>query len=90
MTTITLPPEIERPLLDEALRRGTTPERLAIDCLRREFTASVAAEVGGSRTLLDDLAPFVGVVEGTGENLSQRTRERFLETLKNQPSSSTP
>ncbi len=37
MTTITLPADIEGPLAEEARRRGTTPERLALDALRLRF-----------------------------------------------------
>ena len=34
VTTIILPPEIEKTLVEEAEKRGTTPELLAVDCLR--------------------------------------------------------
>ena len=37
MTTITLPPEIAGPLSDEARRRGTTPEVLALETLARDL-----------------------------------------------------
>ena len=41
MTTITLPPEIEGPLREEARRRGTSPELLALDALRVRFAPPV-------------------------------------------------
>lgn len=35
--TITLPPEIEGPLAEEARRQGTTAESLAVEALRKAF-----------------------------------------------------
>jgi hypothetical protein len=37
MRTITLPPDLEDRLAEEAQRRGTTPELLAVDTLRKAF-----------------------------------------------------
>ena len=37
MTTITLPADIEASLAEEARRRGTTPEAVALDSLRKLF-----------------------------------------------------
>ena len=37
MMIISLPPEIEGPLTEEAQRRGTTPESLVLDSLRTLF-----------------------------------------------------
>jgi len=83
MTTITLPAEIEGPLVEEARRRGTTPERLALDALRLMFTRAVAspAETRPESNLLDFLAGYIGVVEGSTEPLSERCGERFAEGL---------
>jgi hypothetical protein len=39
MRTITLPPDLEDRLAEEAHRRGTTPELLAVDTLRRALTS---------------------------------------------------
>lgn len=72
MTTITLPPDLEGRLADEARRRGTTPELLALDGLRRLFPppgADNGAE--GHGTLFDFLAGYIGTVEGTTEPLSE-------------------
>jgi hypothetical protein len=45
MTTITLPPEIEGPLAEAARKRGTTPERLALESLQKLFgTAAPSTE----------------------------------------------
>jgi hypothetical protein len=40
MTTITLPVEIEKPLTEAARKQGVTPERLAVDSLRKLFGPS--------------------------------------------------
>lgn len=42
MTIITLPPEIESPLAEEARKRGLTPEQLAVDTLRERFGDAAA------------------------------------------------
>ena len=40
--TLELPAEVEGALTDEARRKGTTPEQLVLDDLRRKYPASVA------------------------------------------------
>ena len=82
MTTITLPPEIEGPLAEQARRLGTTPENLALDGLRRLF---VAANSSGEQlkadTLFDLLVRDIGSVDGTTEALSERCGQRFAKGL---------
>jgi hypothetical protein len=53
--TITLTPEIEGALAEEAHRQGTTPELLALNCLRQRFAPGEAAEpsTAGKGTLAD-------------------------------------
>jgi hypothetical protein len=83
MTTITLPPEIDGPLSDEARRRGTTPELLALDTLRLRFippTPTPSEEHPGS-TLADFLDGYMGLVEGSTEAFSENCGERFAEGL---------
>ena len=41
--TITLPPEVESALTEQACRRGMTPESLAVDSLRERFIPPVPA-----------------------------------------------
>jgi len=82
MTIITLPPEVEGPLTEEARRKGTTPELLAVDCLRKQFlspTTTATAVAGDS--LFDFLAGFAGTVEGSAEPLSEDCGQRFAEGL---------
>jgi hypothetical protein len=82
MTTIILPPDLESQLADEARRRGTTPERLALEGLRRLFarpSAEAAEAVNG--TLFDFLAGHVGSLAGVAEPLSEDCGRRFAEGL---------
>jgi hypothetical protein len=83
MTTITLPVDIAGPIAEEARRRGTTPERLAIDMLRRQFAPPVglSSEQPPEPTLADFLDGYIGIVEGSTEPLSERCGERFAEGL---------
>jgi hypothetical protein len=64
MTIITLPPDLESRLADEASRRGTTPELLALDGLRRLF-APRPDENAPAETLFDFLEGHIGTVAGT-------------------------
>jgi hypothetical protein len=74
MTTITLPAEIEGPLAEEARRRGTTPERLALDTLRLRFIplGALPSDQPLESNLADFLAGYVGLVEGSTQPLSER------------------
>ena len=82
MTTITLPPEVEGPLTEEARRKGTTPELLAVDCLRKLFTPSpTTGPPAEEETLFDFLAGYAGTVSGTTEPLSENCGQRFAQGL---------
>jgi hypothetical protein len=82
MTTITLPPEVEVPLAEEARRRGITPELLAVESLRQLFAPPPATGApGGEKTLFDFLAGYIGTVNGTTEALSENCGQRFAEGL---------
>src|SRR5438874_9725261 len=82
MTTITLPADIEASLAEEARRRGTTPEAVALDSLRKLFIASsIKNEPGNSDTLFDFLNGFMGTVHGVAEPFSEKCGERFAEGL---------
>jgi len=57
--TITLTPEIEQALAEQARQQGTTPESLALDALRQWFATSparpdTADAVGSANELLPD------------------------------------
>ncbi|MDQ2800301.1 MAG: hypothetical protein M3Y13_11755 [Armatimonadota bacterium] len=81
MTTITLPPEIEKPLVEQARQQGTTPEMLALDGLRRLFAPAEAEDEPPSETLFDFLQSRITPVDGTSEALSENCGERFTESL---------
>jgi len=82
MTIITLPPELEDSLAEEARNKGTTPELLAVDCLRKVFIPApkltTPAEGG---TLFDFLDGYAGTVSGTSEPLSEDCGRHFAEGL---------
>lgn len=83
MTTITLTPDIERPLMEQARRQGTTPELLALDGLRRLFAPEQDPTPDGpaGETLFDFLQGYVGTVSGTSEALSENCGPRFAEGM---------
>jgi hypothetical protein len=82
MTTITLPPEVEEPLAEEAQRQGTTPELLAIGCLRKLFVPGLTeVQPSEGETLSDFLAGYVGTVNGATDPLSEDCGRRFVQGL---------
>lgn len=90
MAPITIPPEIEVPLADEARLRGTTPELLAIDCLRRQFVAQEANGIStGASNLAEYLRDFIGVIQSAdrtpgGAQMSKNPGVKFTELLLDQ------
>jgi hypothetical protein len=82
MITITLPPEVEEPLEEEAREKGTTPELLAVDCLRNHFSRRASsAKPDEAESLFDFLSGYAGMISGTSEALSERSGQRFAEIL---------
>src|SRR5262245_61069644 len=91
--TITLTPDLEQALIEEARKRGTTPELLALDCLRARFLPpsqprDPAAEQG---SLADFLADHIGVLSSSehvpgGARLSEEPGKKFAEGLLNSKS----
>lgn len=79
--TITLPPEIEGPLTEEARRQGTTAESLALESLRKTFVPIEVEQADPEESLYDRLAGFIGIVESGDGTLSQNCGERFTEGL---------
>ncbi|HET6387265.1 MAG TPA: hypothetical protein VFJ58_28070 [Armatimonadota bacterium] len=78
---ITLPPELERAIEEQARLQGTTPELLAIDSLRKQFlTTSASPPAEG--TLLDFLGEFIGCIHSSeyvsgGAQMSVVTGRKF-------------
>lgn len=79
--TITLPPDLEDRLAEEARQRGTTLELLAVDLLRRTFIPTPPENPGGG-TLLEFLGDYVGSIDGPAEALSHDPSQRFAEALE--------
>ena len=85
---ITLTPDIEHALAEEARRQGTTPELLALDTLRKRFVATAANEAAaaGQGTLADYLTGHVGVLSSSehvpgGAALSENYGKKFTAGL---------
>lgn len=86
--TITLTPEIEHALTEEAHRLGTTPEQLALQSLRERFVAPRRNKIPeqGEGTLPDFLAGYIGVLDSGehvpgGARMSENVAKRFTEIL---------
>jgi hypothetical protein len=85
--TITLTPDIEKALASEANRKGTTPETLALDCLRSRFLAeSVDDSTPPKGSLAEFLADRIGVIDSGqivdgGARMSEKTGRDFAEGL---------
>lgn len=94
---ITLTPEIERALVDEARRLGVTPEQLALDSLRERFAPEdignrdIGKESAGERqgrTLYDSLKEngLLGCLDSSehipgGAQMAENSHEKFVEIL---------
>ncbi len=85
--TINLPPEIEDPLTEEARRRGTTPELLAVDSLRERFVQPPKQpDANGAQTLYDVLKDHIGTISSSenvpgGARLSEDCGKKFAEGM---------
>jgi hypothetical protein len=66
-------------LRQEAERRGTSPEHLALETLRHHFGTprDWDSEQGAQPTLASFLEGYVGVVDGSSEAMSEHCGERF-------------
>ena len=79
--TITLTPDVENALAEQARRQGTTPEQIVLDTLREKL-AAVSGEMGESKGK-DDIEPrddweklVLGVGVATGVSLSDEATSR--------------
>lgn len=82
---IVVPPEVERVLVEEARRLGTTPELLAVDSLRERFSPSAIRSEQLSEqqgTLADFLSDHIGVLHSSefvvgGARMSEGSGKKF-------------
>lgn len=86
--TITLTSEIESALTEVARQQGTTPELLALDCLRTRFLspARSARPPVGQGSLADYLADHLGVLSSAehvpgGAAMSEDCGKKFAAGL---------
>lgn len=64
MATITLSPELERAMTEQAQRQGTTLELLALDKLNALFLpVSPVEDAGEGETMADFLKDFIGCID---------------------------
>ncbi len=85
---ITLSPDIELALAEEARRRGTTPERLALDCLRERFTRGPVPEPAvEGETMADFLKDYIGIISSRehapeGPSMSENCGRQFADGME--------
>ena len=85
---ITLTDDIEKALVARAKERGTTPEQLALESLRREFVRPMQGNNSAEdqKTLAEYLSDFIGILYSSehvpdGARLSESTGEAFVKAL---------
>lgn len=81
MLNIELPDDLAGPLAAEAERRGTTPELLALEGVRRMLPVGTPPRVPRPGSLLERLGDLVGSFEGNGEPNSQDCGKKFTQDL---------
>ena len=81
---ISLPPDIERAVVDHAREQGTTPELLVIDSLRERFLLSppLSTPTEGEGTLADFLGKHIGILHSSehipgGARMSEDSGKKF-------------
>jgi hypothetical protein len=90
MTVITLPPDIDALLTAEARRRGTTPERLALDTLRRSLDANgpipaaIPGNPAGDPAQIDPVVAHIGAIQSKIDDWTCRHDEYLAEELLNE------
>ena len=82
--TIIITPDIEHALAEEASKTGTTPQELALQCLRARFVPSDGSEAAAQEqgTLADFLAGYIGVLASGehvpgGARMSEESGKKF-------------
>jgi len=85
---ITLAPDIERALVEEARQQGTTPERLILECLKKRLAPLMVVEIRaeGQGTLADFLTGHMGVLSSSehvpgGARMSEDSGKKFAAGL---------
>jgi hypothetical protein len=87
MATITLSPELERAMTEQADRQGTTLEMLALDKLNAHFLPTLPeVDTSDGETMADFLKDFIGCIDSRevvpgGANMSEYTGRKFGELM---------
>ena len=88
---ITLTPDIEHRLVEQARKQGTTPEQLAIDSLREYLGPAVSHDMPAEtpETLADFLREHIGVLHSSehvpgGAHMSENSSKKFAAGLLKQ------
>jgi len=83
---LTLTPDIENALKEQASKVGITPQQLALESLRRLFVLGNTDAEENSPTLADFLDGYIGVIHSSefiegGAQLSEDTGKKFAELM---------
>lgn len=83
---LTLTPDIENALKEQAEKAGITPQQLALESLRRLFVSVNTDTEEKSPTLADFLDGYIGVLHSSefiegGAQLSEDTGKKFAELM---------
>ncbi len=87
MLSITLPPELEHALSEQARAQGTTPELLALDSLRERFTNTAVSEPAQTnQTMAEYWADFIGCLHSSdfvpgGAQMSTDSGRKFAQGM---------
>ena len=82
--TITITPEIERGLTEEAQRQGMTPETLALYALQERFGADIQETQKDTpeSSAYNLFAGRIGRIHGGGGNWSEDTGTKFADGME--------
>jgi hypothetical protein len=89
MVTITLPPDLEQVVTEQAKKQGTTPEIFLLGELRERFlqeAPDTGTEIREGETMADFFAGYAGTVNSReivpeGVHLSANTGRKFKELM---------
>ncbi|MEZ4711970.1 MAG: hypothetical protein R3A44_32590 [Caldilineaceae bacterium] len=84
---LTLTPDIENAIIEQAIQKGIPPQQLALEGLRKLFIPAIEDVEKSPPTLADFLSGYIGVlhssefVEG-GAQLSENTGAKFTQMMR--------
>ena len=87
MLTITLTPELEQRIIEQAVEQGTTPELITLDSLNKLYFPAESEALPKDGSMLSDYwADYIGTVDSRettpeGAKLSEKTGRKFTELM---------